>query len=374
MNKVLKYILVLCTAIVVVCEGHAQVEDDDLMPRTSSVREINITTLCKVYNVDSRLYEPSKFETIIDSISKVQPNAYPLISQWCMQQRRACQRMKNSLISDYTFAGDTLWMDQNNFAVGIASFLRTTDSIATKLGEQSTFYDNKEIERIENERRQQEEQARREAQRILREKNQRMSTLQDSIKTLHQQIRTLCDNTNISDKNRIKELKDIFYAYLAIYNKYDISSDNISDDHFAQLDELKAFQDNIIDNLLGNNSYHNQIEQFQEQLKVKAGKNHTDVLKSYTKVFKKIQIPVSFRTIAEYQTYINNLQTIRSVQESYIQAIDLRATIQLKTDTLQQICGKRNRDLFNAYKEILAELNQLPAYNTTQEADKFIFN
>ena len=153
-----------------------------------------------------------------------------------------------------------------------------------------------------------------------------------------------------------------------------MTDDNTTDSHFKQLDELQLFQSELLDSVLGNNSYSNRIEAFKGTLQMRSGKDHNEVNKSYLRVFKKVQIPISFKTIAEYNDYTAQLREVIAVQQNYLNVIDLRDTIAQNTNTLQMQCSKKHKEIYSSYKEILSEVNLVPSFTTLAESEKFIAN
>lgn len=353
----------------------AQSDPSGRVQNDTAIVYLSARDLCSSYQVDGRIFDDeNRLSMIMDSLQQVQPNAYPLMVQWCRQQRMRINRMSNSLKNDYTREGDNIWLDSVHCITDAATFLVRMEMMAARLQTDAEQYDKLEQERIEFERRAAEERARAEALRIQREKDLRLATLKDTIRFMHKNITGICDAKGISDKTRIKELKDLFYAYLAVYNRYDLTDDNTTDSHFKQLDELQMFQSELLDSVLGNNSYSKRIEAFKNTLQMRSGKEHNDVNKSYLRVFKKVQIPISFKTIAEYNDYTAQLREVIAVQQNYLNVIDLRDTIAQNTNTLQIQCSKKHKEIYSSYKEILSEVNQVPSFTTLAESEKFIAN
>lgn len=157
-----------------------------------------------------------------------------------------------------------------------------------------------------------------------------------------------------------------------VYNKYDLSTGNATNESIARLDELNAFQNDLLENVLGQNSLPFQIENFKNILKVRCEKENSDVYRSYTKVFKHTSVPISFADVREYEEYINRMHTVINVQQRYMQTIDLRATIASGTDAIQSQYGKKYREVVSSYKEVLKGINQVPAFTTNAESLLFI--
>lgn len=342
--------------------------DDDNPVNRYPMREF-----CSTFNVDARIIDSEdNFRMVMDSLQKVQPNAYPLMSQWCRQQRVRINAMIRGIQNDYEWDGEVAWIDSTHCIIDAASYTAQMRQAANMLNEYADHYDHLEQKRLEAERIAAEERARAEAQRIQREKDQRLTELKESIKEKNTKITSICDAYNVSNKAKVKELKDLYYAYLAVYNHYNLTSDNTDDNRFRELEELKAFQTGLIDSVLSDNSYNQRIENFANTLKLRAGKNHTDVNKSYLKTFKRVQIHVTFKNIAEYNEYVGQLRDLIAVQESYLTVIDLREEIARNSNGIQQQCSKKHRDIWNSYKEVLDELNTVPAYTTLTESNKFV--
>ncbi|MBP5327619.1 MAG: hypothetical protein J6Y98_06905 [Bacteroidales bacterium] len=339
----------------------------------TTVTMLHTRSLCPHYNVDSRVIDSKDaLTTILDSLRQVQPNAYPIMSQWCRQQRVRINRMVNSLKTDYKLDGNIIWMDSTHCLVDAGVYLAQMEQVAAFLLSESEHYDNLEKERLIAEKRAAEERAKAEAARIQREKDLMMAIVKDSIKNLHKEITLICDARGVSDKEKVKELKNIYYAYLSVYNRYDLTDNNSTDNNIKLLDELQQFQLSVIDSVLGPNSLPVQIEAFKNTIHLRAGKDHTDVNKSYLRVFKKIHIPINFKTIAEYNSYLGQLKEIMEVQQNYLNVVDLRDTISHNTLLLQQLCTKKHKDIFASYKDYINEQNTIPAFASLAESEKFI--
>ena len=341
--------------------------------KDTSLVLLRAADLCPSYQVDSRIVgNNTLLQQIMDSVQRVQPNAYPLMAQWCRQQNLRINRMIRSLTNDYESSQGVIWMDSMHCITDADEYLAKLKSTAATLETESERYNALEQQRLDAERKAAEERARVEAARLQREKDLRLATTKDTIRAMHKNITDICDAKGITDKARIKELKDIFYAYLAVYNRYDLTDNNTTDSHFSQLAELQQFQNELIDSVLGTNSYTSRIESFKNTLHLRSGKTHNDVNKSYQRVFKKVQIPINFKSIAEYNSYVAQLREVMAVQQSYLTVIGLRDTISQNSNLLQQMCAKKHKDIFASYKEILEEVNQIPAYTTLDESQKFI--
>ena len=335
--------------------------------------KISARYLCPSYNVDERILDGEEaLEPVFDSLRHVDPNAYPLLGQWCRVQRMRATRMANSLNNDYTKDSTAVWIDSIHCIHDGVAFIATLRTAADTLQALSARFEQLEKERVEREQQEKKALARAASLRQQIMLDNRLTELKDSIRTLHRAISSTCDGDGITDREKLKQLKDIFYAYLAVYNRYDVSDPTISESHLARLSELHDFQTHLSDSLLGPYALTTQLENFKETLHTRSGKEHNDVYKSYLRVFKKINLPVNFHNIAEYEVYISQLQELIEVSYSYIDVIDLRDTIAEGTATLTRKCSKRHRDILYSYRELLSELNSVPSYASKSSGEKFI--
>ena len=138
------------------------------------------------------------------------------------------------------------------------------------------------------------------------------------------------------------------------------------------LDRFSAFQKHLIENFLGSNNYNNRIKNFYNTLKIRCGRAHIDLLRSYQRVFRQSAQGVSFSTIKEYYAYVDSLQSIISVQNAYLTVVDLRDQITANTDRINRQYGSRFHDVIRTYREVAASVNTIPAFSTSYGASDFI--
>ena len=176
----------------------------------------------------------------------------------------------------------------------------------------------------------------------------------------------------MSDKTRKKELKDIYYAYQTVYNRYDFSMKRSDSTHLANLTQFCSFQKSIIDNLLSSNNYSTRINNFANTLKVRCGHNHSEVLRSYQRVFRQPTPSPTFTTLDSYYTYLASLQNIISIQNNYITVVELREQISATSRRITSLYAPKFRDAAKTYQEVADALNIIPAFNTLADGDIFI--
>ena len=301
-----------------------------------------------------------------------QPQDYVALTNLCVSLRTKAQKALHSIENDYVFRDSLIWLDSNTVLADYVIYEYRLRRLAELMGRMSIKYSRLEQQRIEAEKEAARQRAIEEARRQQEERNQAASDLRSNIELHHRSIITACDGAGITDKNKLKHLKDLYYSYLMVYNKYDLSAGNATDESILRLDQLNAFQNDLIENVLGQNSLPYQIENFKNVLKVRCEKEHADIYRSYSKVFKHTSVPVSFADVSEYEDYTTRMRTVINVQQRYLQTIDLRATIAANTESIASLYGKKYRDAANAYRDVLRTVDQLPAFTTNAESLLFI--
>ena len=301
-----------------------------------------------------------------------QPQDYVALTNLCVSIRTKAQSALKSIENDYQFRDSILWIDSNTVLADYPIYEYRLRRLAEFMGRMSIRYSRLEQQRIEAEKEAARQRAIEEARRQQEERDRIAGDLRENIELHHRAIITACDGAGITNKAKLKELKDLYYSYLMVYNKYDLSTSQATNEGIAKLDELNAFQNDLLENVLGQNSLPNHIENFKNILKVRCEGNNSDVYRSYTKVFKHTSVPVSFADVKEYTDYVNRLRTITTIQARYLQTLDLRATIAAGNEAIATRYGKKYRDIVSAYREVLSTVNQLPSFTTNAESILFI--
>lgn len=303
-----------------------------------------------------------------------QPQDFVALTNLCVSIRTKAQKALSSIENDYPFRDSLVWIDSNTVLGDYAIYEYRLRSLADYMGRLSIRYSRLEQQRVEAEKEAARQRALEEARLQQERRDKTADDLRSNIDLHHRAIITACDGKGITDKAKLKELKDIYYSYLMVYNKYDLSSGRATDESIMRLDELNAFQNDMLENVLGNNSLPYQIENFKNVLKVRCEKGNSDIYRSYSRVFKNTSVPVSFADIKEYEEYINRMHTVINVQSRYLQTIELRAAIASGTDAIVNLYGKKYRDMLGAYKDVAKSINQLPSFTTNAESILFIEN
>lgn len=303
-----------------------------------------------------------------------QPQDYVALTNFCVSIRTKSQKMIASIESDYDLRDSLVWLDSNTVLADYPIYEYRLRRLADLMGRMSIKYSRLEQQRIEAEKEEARRRAIEEARRQQEERNRMAADLRSSIDLHHRAIITACDGAGISDKAKLKELKDLYYSYLMVYNKYDLSAGNATGESINRLDELNAFQNDLLENVLGQNSLPSQIENFKNILKVRCEGENNDVYRSYSKVFRQTSVPVNFADVREYEAYINRMRMVINVQQRYLQTLDLRAAITSGSDAIVAQYGKKYKQVAAAYREVLRTVNQLPAFTTNAESLLFIQN
>ena len=301
-----------------------------------------------------------------------QPEDYVTLTNICVSIRTKAQKAISSIENDYAFRDSVIWIDSNTVLADYPIYEYRLRRLADLMGRMSIKYSRLEQQRIESEKEVARQRAIDEARRQQEERNRLASDYRSNIELHHRAIITACDGAGITDKAKLKELKDLYYSYLMVYNKYDLSTGNATNESLARLDELNAFQNDLLDNVLGQNSLPFQIENFKNILRVRCEKENSDVYRSYIKVFKNTSVPVNFADVREYEDYVNRMRTVINVQQRYLLTLDLRATIVSGSEAIASVYGKKYKQIVAAYREVLRTVNQVPAFTTDAESRLFI--
>lgn len=294
---------------------------------------------------------------------------YAELSKTCRSLANSANTMIQDLDADYE---DGIVRFDNthhlvNYDVDKAMLVRFIE----RAEQYSLRYDSLERQRIIEEQRQAKERAIAEARRIKEQKESELAKLRADINSRHKTIAAICNDGSITDKAKIKELKDIYYAYLSVYNKYDLTSTTEPDYLIPSNGELLKFQTHLADSVLGSNSYLAQISRFKDEFK-NDSERFPAVYKSYCKLFKKISIPVTFATLEEYDQYIQRINETKEVQRQYRQSIDELSRIHTNSETITTLYGKRYKEISSAYHSMFASEDFTPVFVTVEEGRRYL--
>ena len=276
------------------------------------------------------------------------------ITDSCVAINARVLAFQSIMLYDYPHRNDTVWVNEN-------TYLKDYNFYYAKLSDLSGFVLKRAHDYIEQEH-------------IRQETIQQnaFNLRKDTITRQHRTIVNACEGFGVTDSDRKKELKDLYYAYLTVYNRYDLSSGRADSVYIGMLDRFCAFQKHLIENFLGSNSYTNRIKNFSNTLKIRCGRTHVDILRSYQRVFRQSTQGVSFSTIKEYYAYVDSLQNIISVQNAYLTVVDLRNKINTSSEQINRLYGSRFHDVIKTYREVANSVNTVPAFSTLYGAKDFI--
>ena len=365
LSRLLK--LLLCASIIFNFQFSIFNSANAQRPKTPTV--LSVGDLLENYGLDTALVNDTA--AAIDFL-EAQQQDYLTLTNLCVSLRTKAQAAISSLSSDYTVKDSLIWIDSFTVVSDFSIYEYRLRRFADLMGRRSIAYSRLEQQRVEAEKEAARLRAEEQARQQQQARDKEASDLRQSIELHHRAIITACDGNGTSDKNKLKTLRDLYYSYLMVYNKYDLSQGHATPSSISQLDDLNNFQLDLLENVLGQNSLPYRIENFKNQLKVRCEKNHSDVFRSYSRVFKQTNVPVTFASVSEYQDYIAKLQSIITVQQRYLEAVELRTTIQSNTDAIANLYGKKYRHIVDAYRDVLRTVDQVPAFTSNAESLNFI--
>lgn len=286
----------------------------------------------------------------IDSL----PGNNQLRTDSCVSLNARLLTLQNTLRFDYRHSRDTLWLDGATCITDFALYSQRIEELSSLVMRRAHHYIDCENVRRDS----------------LRQSA--LTHVRDSIDRQHRTIVNASDGIGVTDRGRQRELKDIYYAYLSVYNRYDFSIRRGDTAYIADLRQFSQFQQHLIGHLLGNNNYTARINNFSNTLKLRCGRVHTEVFRSYQRVFQQRSSNVEFSTLAEYYDYADSQQQIMDIQEDYLKVVDLREKISANSKRIEALYSPKFHEVARTYQESAATVNTIPAFTTLAEADEFL--
>src|SRR5574344_987212 len=324
--------------------------------------------LAKDY-IDIRFVDDTSL--MLKKVSELQ-KSYPQKADTCLAYKEKAIRLLKYLTNSGKLVNGRIWVDSvtciNDYEI---YYVRLNAFVAT-MQRQAEHFTRMEAHRLDQLRRDEEERQRKESQRKQNEANAQLVKIKETINAQNAEIESICLSSAVVDKAQIKTLRDILYNYMPIRNQYDLSVTQGSDAVLQKLTELSNFQRNLLDSVLGPNSYTTRINDFPSALKTRAGKAHNEVYRSYQKNFKKSSAAVAFIDLNDYYRYIQSQKDIITIQQRYVDAIHYREQIEANSNALMLQCGKRHKDIATAYQNVIETINLVPAFSTIGESEDFI--
>ena len=336
----MKKLLVLTFYLLLLLGSHAQ------QPIPVSLRELAPSFGIRPIFLDDTIH----LLRYLDSLG----GSNPAMTDTCVTINAKLMAMENVLLYEYRHQNDTVWIDATHYIDDYSIYTLRIKTLSETVLRRAHDY----IER---------EHIRQDA---IQQSS--LNLLKDTIQRNHRTIINACEGIGISDKARKKELKDLYYAYLAVYNRYDLSNRRGDSSYVSSLGRFVRFQQSVIDHLLGNDNYTARINNFTNTLRVRCGHTHSDVLRSYQRVFRQVTPQPTFASLREYNDYIQSLQNIIDIQNSYLTVIDLREQISATSKRIVSLYSPNFRDAAKTYQEVAATINTIPAFTSKPEAELFI--
>ncbi len=302
-------------------------------------------------------------QTYLDSL----PASNPAKEDTCALYMNQLQRMQRSMLRIATPRNGKMWTDSVTYINDFDYYRNRIVAVAAMMQRHMLYYRELEQQRIEEERRIAREKALQAQALIDKEASDAVREIQQQ----HSQIENICMGYGVTDKARIKDLKDLRYSYLPIYNQYNLSTGSATAQSVAKLHELRLFQRQLLDSVLLPGSIPEQIERFPSRLRERAGKDHLDIYRSYVKVMRTPRVPITFNSLEGYHQYIDQMQIITTVQRHYYLAVVLADQIASGNAAIQTRCSKRHKEIYDSYRSVLGQTNTVPAYSTLADAQSF---
>ncbi len=355
----MKYFRLILGLLLLLGNTHLIAQNDTIILKTKDLAEN--------YSLESMFFDDS--EAIATYLEK-QSGDYNTLYRTCQKFAIGAQSMIDDFTHDYR--NGRVWLDETHYIDDFDTVRHTLEQIIQKSKQLADHYQHLELLRQEEQQRIAREIENENRRKQQAELAQQAEVLQQQIIEQNRHISSICDGTGISDKTKLKELKDIYYSYLVIYNKYNTSTTQFTPALYNELSELNAFQNDLLENILGEQSYLKQIDKFKDDLKNATAKEFSDIYKSYTRIFRHPSVPANFTNLETYKQYKQQLKNIISVQQAYLQVIDTYKEINTKTNTIVDLYGKKYKESSNAYKTIANEMYVVPSFTTLKESEQFL--
>lgn len=331
---------IILPLILLACAIHAQ----DIVPM--SVRELAPDFGIRPQFLDDTVH----VNRYLDSL----PCSNAQLTDTCVTLNAKLMALENVLLYDYRHSNDTVWIDATHFLEDYALYTNNINQVSKLILRRAHSFIEQEHIRLDN------------------QETAALHLRKDTIDRYHRTILNACEGIGVADKDRKKQLKDIYYSYLTIYNRYDFSMKRKDTAYVASLNKFCEFQQHLIDNILSTNNYHLRINNFINTLRARCGHNHTEVLRSYQRAFRQGVPPIQFSTLREYYAYIGQLQSIIDIQNSYLTVIELRDQISATSKRINSLYYPKFTDASKTYNEVVSTLNLVPSFNTLHDAIDFI--
>lgn len=359
MSKYKSIILILVLTFVGAVQSQAQRTWDSL-----SVYEI-----ASSYNVDTNYINDTI--NLLNDLQKMGDD-YSGISKRCITVASYVDLMILSLERDYEMRDSIIHIDSTLVISDYAKYANKLLQLSTYARNLSSVYNKLAQDRQEELRRIEEEKLRKQMELQQENRNRQASDKILAINRQHNTITSICNTHNPNNSDEEIRLKDYYYAYLAIYNQFNLKTTDFTDQQIESLATLSTFQATLLDSVLGPNSYPKQIESFKNRLKLRCGKTYPDVYKAYTRLFKTITTDINFTTIKSFEEHLSSLRNIITIQQLFYKTIDLREAIDKTSLEIIGLYSVHYKEMVSSYKDVVATLDVTPNFNNIESGFHFV--
>ncbi|MBQ9547524.1 MAG: hypothetical protein IJU90_09595 [Bacteroidales bacterium] len=313
-----------------------------------------------------------KDTNVFISTIATQTSDYVARAAQCANISTRTQTMLLALRNDFLHRDGLIWLDGKRAIYDFAEYEPRLQQLSIVAGRYSQYYLQMEQARQKHSANESLGVGEDDLQRIQQSLNDRANLLKDSAEYLHDSISSICIYNISNDRVLAKERKDIYYAYMPIYNRISTLPAKSTEQTLRDLQDLLWMQNNMLANVVSDDSYSIQITQFPVLLKSYAEPEATDIYRSYMRHFTHTSALIVFNSVAGYRRYVEQMKNIADVQRKYMQAIDLRRDINKRTDTITELYSRGYTAIFEAYRRHLASINTMPTFNRSEESKTFI--
>lgn len=313
-----------------------------------------------------------KDTNVFISTIATQTSDYVARAAQCANISTRTQTMLLALRNDFQHRDGLIWLDGKRAIYDFAEYEPRLQQLSIVAGRYSQYYLQMEQARQKHSANESLGVGEDDLQRIQQSLNDRANLLKDSAEYLHDSISGICIYNISNDRVLAKERKDIYYAYMPIYNRISTLPAKSTEQTLRDLQDLLWMQNNMLANVVSDDSYSIQITQFPVLLKSYAEPEATDIYRSYMRHFTHTSALIVFNSVAGYRRYVEQMKNIADVQRKYMQAIDLRRDINKRTDTITELYSRGYTAILEAYRRHLASINTMPTFNRSEESKTFI--
>ena len=313
-----------------------------------------------------------KDTNVFISTIATQTSDYVARAAQCANISTRTQTMLLALRNDFQHRDGLIWLDGKRAIYDFVEYEPRLQQLSIVAGRYSQYYLQMEQARQKHSANESLGVGEDDLQRIQQSLNDRANLLKDSAEYLHDSISGICIYNISNDRVLAKERKDIYYAYMPIYNRISTLPAKITEQTLRDLQDLLWMQNNMLANVVSDDSYSIQITQFPVLLKSYAEPEATDIYRSYMRHFTHTSALIVFNSVAGYRRYVEQMKNIADVQRKYMQAIDLRRDINKRTDTITELYSRGYTAILEAYRRHLAAINTMPTFNRSEESKTFI--